>query len=227
MSKGLSIASWILVGALAAGIGTGYFLFQANADRTALHAQTAEAERAAQKAKAESDRLAKEANAKLSAAAAEVASAQATVGRLRLERELMAKATSIPIPAPSVLKSWTTAISIPLGISFRFPSPFFATSTGREMTLNTQAMSWLSLQPYNTYKESAWLSQLKKPEPVTYAAGGQLFTGQKGLMTDAGTVYVLHTLSNGSSSLLVWAKPENIVNEKRLFEILSTISTRP
>lgn len=228
MSKGFFITLWILIGAIAAGMSTGYFLFQSTRDRAALQTKTDQVEQEVATVKSASERLANEANAKLTAAAKEVADAKTLIERLRLERELFAKAVVVNTPPPSVLKSWSSVISLPLGISFRFPSAFSATTSGQELTLSANDEDpWLSLQPFNALKENVWLSRLQKQESIIYNAGGQLFAGQKGVMSDAGSVYILHTLTNGTSTLLLWAKPENNLSEKRLFEMLSTVSIRP
>ncbi|HEU0050929.1 MAG TPA: hypothetical protein VFQ60_02635 [Patescibacteria group bacterium] len=233
MTKPASVIFWILIGALASGVGIGFFLIQANADRETLATKAAQAEQDMIQAKQQSEQIAKDANTKLSNAALEVAKAQDQLKRFEEERTLLGNATILNPISPAILRTWTSAISVSMGVSVQFPSAFTANTTDHEITLATKdaiaPTQWLSIQTYDAQKEQSWTSGLQNPEKVVYASGGHLFVGQKGSLANVTSpLYVFHTFSAAaSSSLLIWARPEQFVTERRLFEIVGTINVRP
>ncbi|MCC6563806.1 hypothetical protein IT087_02855, partial [Candidatus Uhrbacteria bacterium] len=76
MRRALNAIALIVLGAIAAGIGAGFFLYQANADRTALIVKAEEARLIADEAARSGRSVTDEANRKLDAASQEIAKAQ-------------------------------------------------------------------------------------------------------------------------------------------------------
>ncbi len=232
MSKPLSIFTWILVGALASGIGIGFFLHAANQDRSRLEKQAIEARAQAERATAESERVAKEANTKLAAAATEVAQAKERLSRIDEFRALTSKAVKIQAPSASTLKYWSTGISVPLGLSVRVPTGSASIATDKELILSLSPLAdktddqWLIVQAYNGAQEAALLTQLQNAQSAVFASGSYLFAGQRGTMDNTtGAVFVLHTFSETGATLLLWGNASSIT-EKRFLETLATLAPR-
>jgi len=233
MSRTSSVLLWILIGAVASGSGIGYFLHRANQDRSALAVQVEQARLDAEQAKAENEKLAKDANDKLTAAAIEVAEKEKRLAQYQEERDLLAHATSLQSPDPTSLKYWGTAFSIPLNVTLRTPPGCGMLVTDHELNLAStrQSMSpqdqWFSIQAYDAAKEEELVGKLMGPESVSFSVDGRLLLGQKGTMENvSGTVYVLHTFSEATSTHLLWARSNTLVTEKKVLQTLATLSIR-
>ncbi len=214
MAKSWSIIGWILLGALATAIGTGYFLFQANTDRTRLYEATEQAKKQSEELTAASKKLADEANNKLHSASDEIKTTQELIRKYDEEHDLLAKAE--PLLKTHTSTNWKEWINIPLGFSIRLPATS-ASSTQNDSALDA---GWLRIQPYNALQESAWQTNTSSTSEVTYFVDGHLLIGKRG------SEWMLRDQSGASSTLLIWAKPNSKQEENNLIEALSTLTFR-
>lgn len=213
MAKSWSILGWILVGALATAIGTGYFLFQANTDRARLAAATEQARRQSEELAEASRKLADEANQKLDTASSEIRNAQELIRKYNEERDLLAKAD--PLIKTRLSTNWKEWINLPLGFGIRLP-PGNA-NAGNEQYFD---FGWLRMEPYNPGRESLWRSQATTTGDIVYFVDGRLLIGTRG------SEWILRDVSGGSSTVLIWAKPIGAAAEKNFLEALSTLTFR-
>ncbi len=213
MAKSWSIFGWILLGALATAIGTGYFLFQANSDRARLATATEQARKQSEELATASKKLADEANQKLDTASNEIRSAQELIRKYNEERDLLAKAE--PLIKTRASTTWKEWINLPLGYTLRLP-PNNANS-GNEMFFD---FGWLRIQPYDPGREAMWRGQATTTGDLVYFVDGHLLVGTRG------SEWILRDQSGGSSTILIWAKPANAQAEKNFLETLSTLTFR-
>jgi hypothetical protein len=213
MAKSWSIFGWILLGALATAIGTGYFLYQANSDRARLVDATEQARKQSEDLASASRKLADEANNKLTNASDEIRAAQELIRKYNEERELLAKAE--PLIKTRASTSWKEWINLPLGYTLRLP-PNNANS-GNEMFFD---FGWLRIQPYDPGREAMWRKQTTTTGDLVYFVDGHLLIGTRG------NEWILRDQSGASSTILIWAKPANALAEKNLLEALSTLTFR-
>jgi len=213
MKKVLTIIGWILIGAIAAGIGTGFFLYQSNTDRAKLVAATEEAKRRSEELAQGSKKLAEEANTKLNTASEEIRSAQELIRQYDEEHALLAKAD--PLVRTRTSANWKEWINIPLGYTIRLPATFG--NAGNELLFD---FDWLRIQPYDAGRESLWHAQASSTGDVVYFVDGHLLVGTRG------NTWILRDQSGASSTMLIWAEPKNIQDERILLEALATLTFR-
>ncbi len=232
----MHILIWILVGAVASGLGVGYALHQSNADRARLMQEARQARAQADAAHALQVRVAEEANQKLTTAANEIAKAQQTIQQLEEERTLIAQAEVLKKPGLATLKHWSAAISLPLGLSIQLPP--LTTGAPNEATLIATTISptfpkvleqqWLSIAPYQASLEQEISSQLKDTTAITYAVQGRLLRGVRGHHADTPEMlYLLRVQQFASSTHLIWAKAAHPITEQTILDTLATLSFRP
>ncbi len=235
MQRLTSVIFSILLGAVAVGIGMGIFLHKANTDRQRLEQVALEAQGKSKEAQDRSQQAIQEANAKLKAANDEVAKAQATLKAVEEERALLAKAEVLAEPKAEALKGWPEAVSLPLGVSLRYP-PKNAIEENDETALTiagepkagssstTPELRWLQITPYSQRLESELVGAMASTTPVLLAARGRLLKGTRGL-TQAGETYVLKVSSLGETTHLIWVREVGKTpRDKTLQQVLSTLN---
>lgn len=236
MQRLTSVIFSILLGAVAVGIGMGIFLHKANTDRQRLEQVALEAQGKSKEAQDRSQQAIQEANAKLKAANDEVAKAQATLKAVEEERALLAKAEILAEPKAEALKGWPEAVSLPLGVSLRYP-PKNAIKENDEMALTISGepkagsssttmpdLRWFQITPYSQRLESELVGAMASTTPVLLAARGRLLKGTRGL-TQAGETYVLKVSSLGETTHLIWAREVGKTpRDKNLQQVLSTLN---
>ncbi len=229
MRRATGILIGILLGALASGLGVGYFFHKSNTDRAALIDKLSETARNAQQARDQNQHVIEEANKKLLAASVEVAKAQNAIKSLEEERSLLTEA--IPISAPSKrTAAWQTAVSMPFRLSLKIPSGNTVISNDNQaLVVTKQSVTedsdarWLSLTPYNPVLEQELLASLATSTAVSYIADGRLLTGYRGsLISRKESILLLRIYRNGQVSNLLWAKNTEEKNDTPL-DVVSTI----
>lgn len=213
MAKSWSVFGWILIGAAAAAIGTGYFLFQANTDRTRLVETTEQARKQSEDLAIASQKLADEANDKLNNASDEIRNAQELIRQYNEERDLLAKAE--PLIKTRISTNWKEWLNVPLGFSIHLPTT--NANAGNELYFD---FGWLRMQPYDPDLETLWRSQTTSTGDLIYFVDGRLLIGTRG------SEWILRDQSGASSTMLIWAKPGNAQGERTLLEALSTLTFR-
>lgn len=213
MAKPWSIIGWIMLGAFATAIGTGYFLYQANSDRARLVEATEQARKQSEDLASASRKLADEANNKLTNASDEIRAAQELIRKYDEERELLAKAE--PLIKTRASTNWKEWINLPLGYTLRLPTN--NANSGNELFFD---FGWLRIQPYDAGREALWRGQTTTTGDLVYFVDGHLLIGTRG------SEWILRDQSGASSTILIWAKPANAQAEKNLLEALSTLTFR-
>lgn len=234
MRKSFSVVLWILIGGLASGLGVGYFLRQANNDRARLLLETRLATEEANASKALSERIAKEANQKITNATEEVARAQELVTQYERERKLLTKAVTLSPLSRYQAKTWPSFMDLSLGVRAQYPTEFTVTSTEdgiffTETLPAGESDTWLTLTPYDISRESSSIEALQSTSTVAYLSADGFFVGTRGSYPEnGGTVYVLrsHT-APGRMPFLIWAKCTTKAREAQFLSILSTLVTEP
>lgn len=213
MSRPLSVIGYILLGALAAGIGTGFFLYKSNSDRASLVAASESARQRSEELAAASRKLADEANAKLDHASAEVRNAQELIKKYDEERVLLSKAT--PLSRTKLSANWKEWINIPLGYTLRLP-----VGTGNAGNERFFDFGWMKIEPYDADREALLRSQSSSTSEVVYFVDGHLLVGTRGQN------WVIRDQIGASSTMLLWANPGSAQGEKTLLESLSSFTFR-
>ncbi len=133
---------FLLIGAVAAAGGTGFFLYQANEDRTALIAQAQEAQKKAEDVAKSGKAVTDEANRKLQQAAEEIAKAQARVRALEEEQVWFARAQTItPTRTVSTWKEW---LNYTHGFTVKLP----LNVTDVKNNASGLDAGWIAIKPY-------------------------------------------------------------------------------
>lgn len=229
MKRSLSVFIWILIGALAASGGLGYFLHQANQDRQHLLNLAHAAEQRAQEAQTANLHLTNEANTKLQDASKEVQRTKEELEIYKQHQADYAAATPLRRPADRTLRSWTPAISIPLGLSLLVPPLSSADTNSAQLILSTtssrQVARWMTIAPYQANEEQTWLQSTTNTQPIRYTTNGQTLVGVKGVNIYTSLpqyIFRLQTLT--TSTHLLWIQPNAAVNDQRILDTLSTLS---
>lgn len=213
MEKSWSVFGWILLGAFAVALGSGYFLYQANRDRARLVSATEQARKQSEELAAASKKLADEANKKLDTASKEIRDAQEQIRKYDEERELLAKAD--PLIKTRASNAWKEWVNMPLGFTIRLPAG--NANAGNELFFD---FGWLKMQPYDPGRELLWRENASSTGDVTYFVDGRLLVGTRG------SEWILRDQSAGSSTVLIWAKPVGSLGEKNFLEALATLTFR-
>lgn len=230
MRRSVSILLWILTGALASGIGVGYFLHQANIDRETLIKEATMARAQASSSKIQLDKLAEEANTKLDSAWKEVGLAKK---QLQEQRILLAQAVVLQKPLPAQKKYWKTIISVPLGFSIEVPPGSEGSVTDNLVSLLVDppvagGSDWLDISTYDKAHEDMWMSYLEDTtSTVAFLANGNLLHGVKGRIRDtAATGFVLRIGDSATSTHLLWARNRVGISDQKIFQTVATLSLR-
>lgn len=233
MRRSLSIFLWILVGALAAGGGVGYFLHVANQDRMQLVEQAQRAERQAQQQKAANAQLATEANTKLKDASAQIQRAKDELAAHQKHEVDLAAALPLPKPLPRTLRNWNQTFSIHLGLSLLVPPFSYATETDNGLNfLRASAqgdMPWMTVIPYDADHEQQWSAAVTNTVPILYTFDHQhTLTGVRGMHQNTqATIYLLRLQNFSTSTHLFWIESHYPVDEQEILQTLSTLSVNP
>ena len=232
MRRAVTILIGILLGALAAGLGIGFFLMMANSDRARLADQIAATVAEANKARDENTKAIDMANAKLNASNTEVAKAQALIKSLQEERDQITKATALVPPAPKAVRGWQDAVSLGQGLSLKLPTVLTVDSnSSNSLTASlkdatvTDARS-IGITPYDASRETELLNSFTHSTSVSFLVDSRLLTGSEGQVpgTD-GSIYVIRVRKDGQSTHLIWIRvpKKGTIDETTALTILASL----
>lgn len=233
MRRSFAVLSWILLGALASGVGMSFALHRSNQDRVRLAHSLEEANVRA----ISSEELSGELRDRMRLAIEEVGRAQSELDRLRRWQAQLKNATPLVPLRPAQTKGWGEFASVPLGVSIRLPPSMQANTSEDAVFLKTHTVhrgtpieeQWLGLSKYSREREQDLYTHghLTDEEPVSYVLGNRLFIGMAGkLNDDSQKLYILSIQENATSTYLVWAKTVDGVNERTILDTLATLSFR-
>lgn len=229
MRQALTILGYILIGAAAAGFGTGFFLYRANADRSALVESKQKAEQQAEELMAASKKLADEANQKLEEASEEVAETRERLQALEAEQRMIKEAT--PLSRAPRTQYWNEMLNLPLGVTVRVPR------LGEEIRNNEQGLivtsrynendPWIEVHPWKEDIETRLNDRLENPVDVQYLVSGRLFVGKRGTLPDSSQeAYALRVQSGGTSTMMIWAKEGSGFSSDEIIDTFSSFTFR-
>ncbi len=224
----LAILGYILIGAIATGAGTGFFLYRSNADRAELMESKVQAELQAEELLAASQEIAEEANQKLEEASEEVAKTRERLQRLEEERRMINQAT--PLARSTRTQYWKEVLSLPLGVTVRVPK------IGEELRNDEQALivgteqaeqPWIEVKPYSVETEEMLKRRLVDANEVYFLVSGQLLVGTKGKLIDTNEEgYAIRVQSSGTSTVLIWAKEDAGFKSSDIIDTFSSLTFR-
>ncbi|MCK9361264.1 hypothetical protein M0Q28_03465 [Patescibacteria group bacterium] len=206
MPRAVNAIGLILLGALAAGGGAAFFLYQANTDRLALIAKAEEARLIADEAARSGRTVTDEANRKLDAASQEIAKAQARIRALEEERTWLAKATTLT--TSRIATTWKEWINFTLGVTVKLPP----TVTDVKIADANLDAGWLVIKPYKDENIST---------DTAYLVKGHLLIGSK-----TETSWMFRVQSNANITHVVYVYPNPRVTERTILDALSTLTFR-
>lgn len=197
---------FLLLGAIAAGGGAGFFLYQANADRSALIAKAQEAQRKAEEVAINGKAVTDEANRKLEQAAEEVAKAQARVRALEEERRWFANAQILT--PPRTVSTWKEWLNYTHGFTVKLP----LNVTDVKNNANGLDAGWIAIKPYTNETIAT---------ETAYAVNGWLLVGAK-----SETSWVFRVQTGGTIAHVVYVYPNPRLSEQTILNALSTLTFR-
>jgi hypothetical protein len=244
MRRFTSVIIFILLGALAVGIGMGLILKKANDDRERLADIALQAQQASRKAQEAQAQAVIDANKKVEDANSQVTQAQQALKDLQQERDAIAQATPLLPPAPKLTRGWKQAISVDLGVSCLYPTgneekendatALLIANEGSAAKSETMDTRWLQILSYSSTTELGISSYFSTSTPVSYLVDGHLLTGFHGSITaffpgfsPAEDVFILHVQKSGITTHTIWIKnPVGINTDGGLavHNVLSTLS---
>jgi hypothetical protein len=227
MKPALTVFGYILIGAAAAGIGTGFFLIEANQDRAMLVQQKQDAERQAAELLAASNRLAEEANQKIQEAGDEVMKTRERLRKLEEEQAMIRRAA--PLARSSRTQYWEEILHLPLGFTVRVPRTAVEIShVTSSLVVGKQggAEPWTELRAWDEKSEADFGVRLQNTEELYYLVSGQLVAGKKGSASDGEEGYLFRVQSGGTSTLLIWAKESTGFGEREIIDMISSLTFR-
>ncbi|MEO5928191.1 MAG: hypothetical protein ABIO72_05710 [Patescibacteria group bacterium] len=213
MRRAATILLGILLGALAAGLGIGFFLMKANTDRARLADEVAATVAEATQARDENTKAIQAANTKLNASNTEVAKAQALIKSLQEERDQIAHATALVPPPPKAIRGWQDAVSLGQELSLKLPATLVVDgNTTNALTASLKGSTLadariLGITPYDAARESELLASFTHATSVSYLVDNRLLTGSEGSINGTdGTLYVLRIRKDGVATHLLWLR---------------------
>lgn len=231
MKRGLGIFLWILVGAVAAGLGVGLILQRAHADLQQTRDAQAKTASEVKLLRDANDKLARDANKKLADADAEVERAQQLLAALKTERALLMQATPLEGPSASTLARWKTTLSLPLGLSLAAPSWLSVTATADGLIgyeNGDVSSTVLSITRFDSTRQAKLTDAMRDPIDRLYRIEDHLLSGMRGTLADTpGTVSVLRDQSIATSTYLFVLSAESASRERTLLDVLGTLRFRP
>lgn len=233
MRRSFAVLIWILIGAIASGIGMSFALHRSNQDRMRLARTLEEVSTRV----ASFEKLDREVNQDNRSLAEELGRTQSELDRLRSWQTQLKNAIPLIPPRPAQTKGWGEFASVPLGVSIRIPPSMQANTSDDGVFLKTHTYQhglaieeqWLGLSRYTREREQDIYAHgnIKDPSPVTYTLGNRLLTGTAGVISDANQkLYLLSIQENATSTYLVWAKTVDGVSERTILDTLATLSFR-
>lgn len=220
----------ILIGALTVAAGMGISLSKANADRERLSQLIETATTKADRAQTDGQRAIDEANQKIEEAKMRVDTALSTIRALQEERDLIAKATILPTPQPSMLKGWKEGAHVGLGISLKYPqsSHLFIQDASLSIALTDSEIEnlenrWFYAESYSARLHAELESTLTATSSVSFLQNGHLLIGTKGLDSASKEVYVLKLIKNGEPKKLLWAR--ETAGQRKSVSLLTVLAT--
>ncbi|MFA5130349.1 MAG: hypothetical protein WC477_05560 [Patescibacteria group bacterium] len=218
MRRATSVIFSVLLGALAVGIGTVPYLVLANRDRHALSNQLESVSQHASSIENEKNKIAEEANAKVQAANEEIARAQSILTDVEQDRAAIPFATHLSPIAPKLIISWDTAVSLPLGVTIRYPSGSHVSedsSIKLSISKDTNASSsdpwtapmnseWIRISPYSKTAYDSLTSQFATSTNIAYLIGTHLMRGSVGTLFDGTRAEILNVRSAATSTHIIW-----------------------
>ena len=213
----------------AAGVGVGFFLYQANHDRKHMAQELETTIQQAQLTREESEQAILAANQKVFEADAEVNKAQDLIRLLEEEREFLAQAKVLNQPASWVTKGWQEVVSLEQGVSLKVPAGnVVETNDQSSLTVSQNSNSyyqdprWLSLTPYDAKTENELALSLSTSTPIAFLVGDKFLTGRQGTLAGSGKkIYILRIRSGAENTHLLWIRDTLYTN--RILDILATL----
>jgi hypothetical protein len=235
MRRFTSVLISILLGALAVGVGMGYFLMKANNDRERLALIAQAAEQESQEAIQAREQAIKAANAKLDAANTEITKAQETIKAFNEERALIQSATVLRTPNAKEIKGWSEIVSLGQKATVNYPpTHIIAENSAKSLTLERPTSTtirtgddprWLALMPYEAVRERELLNAFATSTSVSYLVDGRVLIGQRGTLAgDKNPMLVLRVRGGGQTTHLLWIRdPLGRTDSAALLNVLATL----
>ncbi len=231
---------WILVGALTVGLGMWVILQQAKDDRRRLTYIVSRTQADLVTAQQVNQTLLQAANKKLELANADIAKAQTIIQGLKEEHRSSAQAQSLAAPKPQLLKGWSEAVNLSLGVTCRVPLwARVETNDATALTLVVERSTklaarpaadarWFSITPYDERLEKELINSLATSTSVAYLVHGHSLLGRRGrLLGSAQTIFVLRARQDGANKYLIWARTHEGVSDQMLLAVFSTLNFKP
>lgn len=225
MRSTLQVLGLIALGAIAAGIGSGYFLFAANRDRTELQEKIRLAEEHVKELQHQSEQLADSAEDRIQVAEDEIQRAQAF--QLALEQEYALKERATVLKPSKSTQSWKEVLGLTLGITVKVPQQSVESVSDQSISVSQPTVfgSWLQIERYTPERLKALTPQSGTSTVYVSTRDGILFQGQR---YDLGAYKQLLVTAqkNASTTHLILLTTQEQIPEKVLIDTLSTIQTR-
>lgn len=225
MSKTFSVLGLILLGAIAAGAGAGYFLYAANQDRLALSEQIQLAEQRVKDLESQSTALADQAEDHIQSAQEELKKAQEQLTLLKQEREL--EKTAFTLKPSKSAASWKETLDLALGVSIKLPPNATEKITENALlsSVGDSFVNWLQIERYTPDRLSSLSpTQVSSTEYIA-VVNDALLIGNRYTFEDKTVQYLLRLQKNASSTHVIFATTQNGITEKVLLDSLSTLKT--
>lgn len=225
-----SVFFFILIGALAAGGSTGFFLYQANLDRAQQILRLDALTQQLEFAKQEQEHLTDETNDKIAGYTKTIQLAEQRMQTCEAQQQMrIVRATPLAKPNARILKNWKSWIGFGIGAGLRIPPGSTSVEGFNTVTLQTvsrgssSTQPWLKIQRLDPSEEAVLMEGLKEPETVSYVAQGASMVGVHGRTTGNGSAFVLRVGSSQTPTHLVWAQTAPSITESRILEVLATL----
>jgi uncharacterized phage infection (PIP) family protein YhgE len=235
MNRIASIFLFVLLGAGAVGIAVVPFYVLANKDRNTLASNLEMVKGRATQIEQEKQKIADEANSRVSEANAEVDRAQALIASLKEEQQLIESAKNLTKPGSKEILPWTSVVSIPQHASVLIPKTSAVESDDgdalRIMTIPTstdpyaRGELWFEILPYDSVKEGQFLAGVTSSTDAAFIVNNQLIAGKLGISADDGSpVYILTFRDMGEKKSLIFLKNIPSLGKNGAERLLSTLA---
>jgi hypothetical protein len=235
MPRSLSIFLWILIGALASGLGVGLVLHASNTDRQRLTRELQSAQATVLSLKAQQTKLTRESNEQVAEAAQQVARVETELARLQTLQSRFKTALPLIPPTAAQTRRWSEFASVAMGVSLRVPPAMHTQSSDDGLFVSTRRLiqgvpieeQWFALTPYRAERETDIRSRLSNVSEVTYALGTRFLQGVRGTLPDGReSLYLLQVQENTSTTHLLWGKTTDGVSTRTILDTIATLSFR-
>lgn len=231
MKRFTSVLIAVILGALATGIGTVPFLVLANQDRQRLGDELQLTKTKATAIELEKQRIADQANQKVTEANAEVQKAQLAILESQEDEKLLATAERLPTPQTYELAKWNSAISLTLGISFSAPKQFsvdrddatgFTIVNTLTSSTSTNTVPSILIEPYTEETLARRSNAFASSTSINYVAGGRLLKGTVGTLLNGSDAYLFEVRASAKTTRIIWMQDKDLTSSI-VRKILSTI----